>query len=72
MQTQGLWGQTSQSVSVWLALGPDVLSLTRLPFLSFEKHNIPCHYPGLPCDKHSIQTDLRDRLIVHDGSPSHL
>lgn len=68
MQIEGLWGQTSQSVSVWLAVGPYVLSLTRLPSLSFEMHNLSCHYPGLLCDKHRIQTDLWDRLIVHDGS----
>lgn len=71
-QTEGLWGQTSQSVSVWLAVGPDVLSLTRLPFLSSETQISSCHYPALPSDKRRIQTDLRVRLIVRDGSSSHL
>lgn len=59
MQTEGLWGQTSQSVSVWLAVGPDVLSLTRLPFLSSEMQISSCPYPGLLCDKCRIQPGLR-------------
>lgn len=71
MQTEGFWGQSSQPVSVWLAIGPDVLSLTRLPFHSSEMQISSCHYPGLLCDKCRIQTDLQDRLTVHDGSPSH-
>lgn len=71
MQTEGLWGQTAPRCLRGWPIGPDVLSLTKLPFLSSEMQVNSCHYPGLWGNKYKVQTDLRDRL-THIGSPSRL